>query len=116
MTRDYYAETASSITALGKRIIEANLCKEIMINIPGYPKTSASINRLMPKYKFSRAKWYVAEFDTRYYFEVDEWCKEQFGPHPKRPDAWCRWHHTYENQIHLRDEKDYNWFVLRWGA
>ena len=69
-----------------------------------------------PKYKFSRAKWYVAEFDTQYYFEVEAWCAEQFGPHPKRPDAWSRWQHTYENKIHFRDEKDYNWFVLRWGA
>lgn len=116
MTRDYHAETAASITALGKRIIEANLCKEIMFDIPGYPKTSASLKKLMPRYKFSRAKWYVAEFDTQYYFEVEAWCAEQFGPHPKRPDAWSRWQHTYENKIHFRDEKDYNWFVLRWGA
>lgn len=116
MKRDYYAETASSITALGKRIIEANLCKEIMFNIPGYPKTSASINRLMPKYKFSRAKWYVAEFHPKDYFEVDAWCSQQFGPHPARPDAWSRWIHKYETSIHFRDEKDYNWFVLRWGA
>lgn len=115
MMRDYYAETASSITALGKRIIEANLCKEIMFDIPGYPKTSASINRLMPKYKFSR-KWHIANFNWQDYNEVNRWCIDQFGPHPQTPDAWCRWHHRYEDQIHFRDEKDYNWFVLRWGA
>jgi hypothetical protein len=68
------------------------------------------------KYKFSRAKWYVAEFDDQYYFEVEEWCAEQFGPHPRHPDAWCRWHHTYHNQIHFRDEDDYLMFILRWGA
>lgn len=67
------------------------------------------------KYKFSRAHWYVAEFDDQYYLEVEEWCKEQFGPHPKNPDAWCRWHHTYHNKIHFRDAKDYEWFMLRWG-
>lgn len=68
------------------------------------------------KYKFSRAKWYVAEFDTKYYLEVDEWCAQQFGPHPNCPDAWSRWVHKYEDKIHFRDEKDYQWFVLRWGA
>ena len=68
------------------------------------------------KYKFSRANWHVADFDTQYYFEVEEWCKEQFGPHPKYPDAWSRWVHTYEDQIHFRDQKDYHWFVLRWGG
>jgi len=68
------------------------------------------------KYKFSRAKWYVAEFDDRYYFEVEKWCAEQFGPHPKHPDAWSRWHHTYSEKIHFRDEKDYVLFLLRWGV
>ena len=67
------------------------------------------------KYQFSRA-WFVADFDPTYYFEVEEWCKKQFGPHPKYPDAWSRWVHTYEDQIHFRDAKDYHWFMLRWGA
>lgn len=67
------------------------------------------------KYKFSRANWYVADFDTQHYFEVEEWCKDQFGPHPRYPDAWSRWVHTYEDQIHFRDEKDYLMFLLRWG-
>ncbi len=68
------------------------------------------------KYQFSRAKWYVAEFDDRYYFEVEAWCSQHFGPHPARPDAWSRWVHKYSQQIHFRDEKDYQWFILRWGA
>ena len=81
------------------------------------PKTIAAFKRLPQlKYKFSRANWYVAEFDTQYYSEVEVWCAEQFGPHPKRPDAWSRWVHKYEDKIHFRDEKDYNWFVLRWSA
>lgn len=84
--------------------------------VPGFPKTSASLKKLMPKYNFSRAKWYVAEFDEKHYWEVEQWCSEQFGPHPKRPDAWSRWMHKYEDKIHFRDEKDYHWFVLRWGA
>jgi hypothetical protein len=92
-------------------VYQTNVCKEIL----DYPKTTLALKKLMPKYKFSR-KWFVADFDTAYYSEVDEWCKEQFGPHPKYPDVWSRWVHTYENQIHFRDQKDYNWFVLRWGA
>jgi hypothetical protein len=73
------------------------------------------INITKSKYKFSRANWYVAEFDDRHYFEVDAWCTEHFGPHPKNPDAWSRWVHKYSDKIHFRDEKDYAWFVLRWG-
>lgn len=67
------------------------------------------------KYKFSRAHWYVAEFDIKYYSEVDEWCAEQFGPHPSNPDAWSRWVHKYSEKIHFAYEKDYVLFMLRWG-
>lgn len=67
------------------------------------------------KYKFSRANWYVANFDHKHYFEVEEWCEKHFGKHPARPDAWSRWVHKYEDQIHFRDEKDYVLFMLRWS-
>ena len=66
------------------------------------------------KYKFAR-DWYVAEFDIKDYTDVVHWCREQFGPHPKSPDAWSRWVHRYEDKIHFRDERDYIWFVLRWS-
>lgn len=66
------------------------------------------------KYKFSRAKWYIVEFGEKDYDKVRHWCKEQFGPHPKRPDAWSRWDHRYETKIYLRDEDDAILFKLRW--
>jgi len=74
--------------------------------------------RLMSKkkYTFSRAKWYIAEFNVTCYFEVDKWCEKQFGKHDNRPNAWSRWWHRYESSIHFRDEKDYILFVLRWGG
>lgn len=116
MTRNYQAETNASITALARRIIMTNLCKEI-VGVQSMPDIKyVTLTLPKPKYKFSRANWYVAEFDTRYYFEVEEWCWEQFGPHPKHPDAWSRWVHKYEDKIHFRDEKDYHWFILRWGV
>jgi hypothetical protein len=68
------------------------------------------------KYKFTRAMWYVAEFDVDDYTDVVHWCTEQFGSHPKYPDAWSRWEHRYENKIHFRDKEDYIMFKLRWGA
>ncbi len=67
------------------------------------------------KYKFSR-NWYVADFDTANYDEVRTWCKKQFGEEDKFPTAWSRWQHRHEDQIYFRDERDYNWFILRWGA
>lgn len=69
---------------------------------------------VMNKYKFSR-DWYQAHFDTKYYYEVDVWCSQQFGPHPVRPDAWSRWWHKFEDSILFRDEKDYILFTLRWS-
>ena len=72
------------------------------------------LNQPEPKYKFSR-NWYQAEFDPADYFAVDKWCVEQFGPHPKHPDAWSRWWHKFENSILIRDQEDYFNFVLRWG-
>ena len=66
------------------------------------------------KYKFSRT-WYQAEFNSKDYAAVVEWCEQQFGPHPKRPDAWCRWWHKFENSILFRDPEDYVLFRLRWS-
>ena len=69
-----------------------------------------------PKYKFSRANWYQAEFNPKDYFEVDAWCEQHFGKHPTNPDAWSRWKHkSYEDVIMFRDEKDYVLFMLRWS-
>lgn len=79
-------------------------------------KQDPNIVKFHKKYKFSRAKWYIAEFDETFYNEVDEWCAKQFGKHDKCPDAWSRWWHKYESSIHFRDEKDYIMFVLRWGV
>ncbi len=67
------------------------------------------------KYQFSRAKWYKADF---YYTDFDaivNWCTEQFGPHPKHPDAWSRWKHNGQDRVFFRDEKDYVLFCLRWS-
>jgi hypothetical protein len=86
------------------KLYGTNLCKEIML-----PMKPA------PKYKFSRAKWYTAEYDWRDFDGVWKWCEEQFGPHPKNPDAWSRWSHSYADTIRFRDEKDYAFFLLRWA-
>lgn len=86
--------------------------------IPGYPKTSAALKKLMPKYRFSRAKWYEADLFNKGYRmdEVREWCVEQFGPQDHNPDAWSRWTNSMNSTFRFRDQKDYQWFVLRWGA
>lgn len=81
-----------------------NLCKEILL--PMKPE---------PKYKFSRAKWYEAEYNWKDYDEVVDWCTKQFGPHDNQPDAWSRWWHSYADKIRFRDEKDYMFFLLRWS-
>ena len=87
------------------KLYGTNLCKEIMLSM-----------KPAPKYKFSRAKWYEADYDwINNYVEVVEWCTEQFGPHPTQQDAWSRWDHRYEGKIYFRDEKDYIWFTLRWS-
>jgi hypothetical protein len=66
-------------------------------------------------YKFSRAKWWDAEFSDTDYLEVRKWCIEQFGPEPWPQDAWSRWYHKYHNRIFFRDHKDYVLFLLRWS-
>jgi hypothetical protein len=112
-----------NITVQGQMIalLRKNIPKLVAQDIVGVQPMPPGTRRMYliqnpPKYKFSRAKWYVAEFDDKYYFEVEEWCAEQFGPHPRHPDAWSRWHHTYSQKIHFRDQEDYIMFVLRWGV
>lgn len=68
-----------------------------------------------PKYKFSRAKWHQAYFNVKDYDEVNDWCAQHFGPHPKRPDAWSRWWHKFEDSILFRDKEDFVLFTLRWS-
>lgn len=80
-----------------------------------YPKMFTIQSQSQSKYKFSRANWYVADFDPKYYYEVRKWCEQQFGPEPRNPDAWSRWIHKYEDRIQFRDEKDYVLFTLRWS-
>jgi hypothetical protein len=94
----------STLNQMYRKLWNDNLCKEIFL-----PMKPA------PKYKFSRAKWYVAEYDWVHQYEVLEWCKQQFGPHPQNPDAWSRWCNHYSERINFRDEKDYIWFMLRWS-
>lgn len=123
-----YASVQQTGKSYYRQLYDKNLCQEIMLtgkknmmslltslNIPGYPKTTSSLHRLMPKYQFSRSNWYVAEFDWEQQDEVLEWCTNQFGPHPIRPDAWSRWCNKYSEKIHFRDAKDYEWFMLRWS-
>ena len=64
---------------------------------------------------FSRTKWYIADVNHNDYPDALDWCREQFGQRIKRPDAWSRWK-ADRCTFWFRDEKDYNWFTLRWGA
>ena len=128
MTRNYHAETADSITALARRIMMTNLCKEIVYPASFYEpfvSLNAVKNIKMPpksKYQFSRAKWYTASLNgnatwrfSDEYNDIIAWCTEMFGAHPAKHDAWSRWH-VGLGCVNFRDEKDYQWFVLRWGA
>ena len=72
-----------------------------------------------PKYKFSRAKWHTAQIwrmfaDIGFREEWEEWCRDNFGPHPKTPDAWSRWYFSW-GTIYIRDEADYILYQLRWS-
>lgn len=68
-----------------------------------------------PKYRFSR-NWYQADFHWTDYDEIIDWCEQQFGSQPVRHDAWSRWWQNGQDRVFFRDAKDYNWYVLRWGA
>jgi hypothetical protein len=85
------------------------LAKEIAMGSPEYsPKKELS------KYKFSR-EWYQADFYYADFEAITDWCIQQFGPHPRQPDAWSRWRHNGQDRVFFRDAKDYHWYILRWG-
>jgi len=46
--------------------------------------------------------------------EVVDWCIQNFGPAPEKPDAWSRWFWS-EFVFNFRDEADYMFFKLRWA-
>jgi hypothetical protein len=116
----------SMLNAMYGKTYSDNLCQEIILDSQEYIRelkisfgnlVTGRINqkKKVKKYQFSRAEWYVAEFDWKRQADVLAWCSQQFGPHPKNPDAWSRWCHKYQGKIHFRDSKDYEWFVLRWS-
>ena len=82
--------------------------KSAYYNLPGVPVGPAR----EPKYKFSRTNWYYV---TNVSVLNVTWCVEQFGPRIVYPDAWSRWEYKW-GLIKFRDEKDYAWYVLRWGV
>jgi len=116
-TTKYDARTAASISALAKRIMQdmSEGLQPLNPDQPGFRPMQITFPP-KPKYQFSRSKWYAAEYDWIDYGEAMAWCAEQFGPHPRQHDAWSRWWDRYEGKVYFRDERDYQWFVLRWGA
>lgn len=116
----------SMLNAMYGKTYSDNLCQEIILDSQEYIRelkisfgnlVTGRINqkKKVKKYQFSRAEWYVADFDWKHQADVLAWCTQQFGPHPQRPDAWSRWCHRAWTEIHFRDSKDYEWFVLRWS-
>ena len=70
-----------------------------------------------PRYKFSR-KWFMGESnhnDIDSLVDIENWCIDNFGPHPMNPDSWCRWYRYSTKKFYFRDEKDYVLFLLRWS-
>ncbi len=70
-----------------------------------------------PRYKFSR-KWFVGEIEYNNVYplvDIENWCINNFGPHPMNPDAWCRWYRYSTRKFYFRDEKDYLLFLLKWS-
>jgi hypothetical protein len=106
---------------LKNRMYNTNLCKEITFTGQQL-LTEFTINWGKPvsKYKFSRAKWHTVEIGDGMwrlgleYNEIIEWCTEQFGKHPNKPDAWSRWW-VGVGEIHFRDEKDFVFYKLKWS-
>ena len=133
-TRKYLAESATAgatssgniatlnrvILPVIRRVMPTVIANEI-IGVQPMTGSSSQIFSLrasynpLSKYKFSRAKWYEANHRYEDYDAIMEWCTEQFGPKPRRPDAWTRWTDIHIDRIRFRDEQDYVLFMLRWG-
>ena len=129
MTTLHDPNLAASVTATAQKILMPMIRKLaptlLAQDILGVQPMTGSVGEIFtrrasytpqPKYKFSRAKWYEADHRFEDYEEVIAWCTEHFGPRPRYPDAWTRWCDIHIDRIRFRDEKDYQWFILRWGA
>jgi hypothetical protein len=129
MTQQYDPKLAASVTATAQQILMPMIRQVypalIAQSILGVQPMTGSVGEIFtmkarykqqPKYQFSRARWYDADHHYDDYDAVIAWCTEHFGPRPRHPDAWTRWCDIHIDRIRFRDEKDYNWFVLRWGA
>ena len=129
MTHHHNPNLAASVTTTGRQIlmpIIRQVYPQLLAqSIVGVQPMTDSVGEIFTmkasfnpqsKYKFSRAKWYEADHRYDDYEEVIAWCTEHFGPRPRYPDAWTRWCDIHIDRIRFRDEKDYQWFILRWGA
>lgn len=100
---------------IGVQPMDDLILETFMHSIKKIQMSDPNIKKFHEKYKFSRAKWYDAEFDGDNFYEVIEWTEERFGKIPKNVDAWTRWYRVGTHMLRFRDEKDYIMFVLRWG-
>ena len=129
MTQHYDPNLAANVTAKAQKILMPLITKlspaVLAYDILGVQPITGSVGEIFTmktlgtprsKYKFSRARWYEADHRYDDYNDVIAWCTEQFGPRPRYPDAWTRWCDIHIDRIRFRDEKDYQWFILRWGA
>ena len=106
------------------QVFSQNLCKEItetanrvLLSMGAYYTPYIPSMLKEPKYKFSRKHWYIAHYGQHDVIEVFDWCEQQFGQCPQNRDAWTRWHSGRPwVTIWFRDQKDYNWFQLRWAS
>jgi hypothetical protein len=69
---------------------------------------------------------YAAEFNLKTqksFCDIREWCWEQWGPSCElefwragnRP-AWCWINDQNKMRIYFSTDKEYQWFLLRWGT
>lgn len=49
--------------------------------------------------------------------EIHDWCMETFGPRHEKYNnpRWASTMLSWPPKIKIRDEKDLNWFLLRWS-
>lgn len=71
----------------------------------------ARFHTIKPLFTADGATWFSKEWK-----ELEDWCMQAFGPTPE-DGIWtpgARWY-INNSKFYFRDEKDMEWFLLRWS-
>lgn len=105
------------INAAAKQMAK-DIDDELLMTMTGWHKLEIGEGRVYgARYLTVKPEGYTPNWDNQIWNKMVEWCVETYGP-TAHDGVWTPSMRWYVNnaKFWFRNEKDLNWFVLRWSS